>query len=184
MVEGIELEIEAPNPAAIIGGMGLNPAPIASEVAIGQTITAEAVFEATYNIEKVITALIANIPHSVESAPIFSAIKSPNSVARPLASIPRPNIKPPPKRIMMFQSIDFKISFHDNMGCHDFGKRFSTFDFISPVFCFRSTVLLSLILTNPINNIINMAGMDSGMSFMAPISRSDKPLREFTLAFT
>ena len=45
-VEGIALDIDAPRPAAIIGGMGLNPAPIAREAAIGHAITAEAVLDA------------------------------------------------------------------------------------------------------------------------------------------
>ena len=68
-MEGSALEIEAPSPAAIIDGMGLKPAPIARDAAIGHTITAEAVFDAAYDIRKAITALIVNIPHSVESGP-------------------------------------------------------------------------------------------------------------------
>ncbi len=119
VVEGRALEIEAPSPAAIIDGMGLKPAPIARDAAIGHTITAEAVFDAAYDSKKAITALIANIPHSVESGPAFSEIRFPNRVARPLASIPRPSTKPPPKRNTIFQSIDFRISFQDNIGCHE-----------------------------------------------------------------
>jgi hypothetical protein len=46
VVEGIALDIDAPRPAAIIGGIGLNSAPIARDAAIGHAITAEAVFDA------------------------------------------------------------------------------------------------------------------------------------------
>jgi hypothetical protein len=42
VVEGIALEIEQASPAAITGGMGLTPAPIAKAAAIGQVITADA----------------------------------------------------------------------------------------------------------------------------------------------
>jgi hypothetical protein len=45
-VEGIELEIEEAKAAAIIGGIGFNPAPIASVAARGHVITAEAVLDA------------------------------------------------------------------------------------------------------------------------------------------
>ncbi len=46
VVDGIALEIEHARPAAIIGGIGLTPAPIAKVAAIGQVITADAVLEA------------------------------------------------------------------------------------------------------------------------------------------
>jgi len=46
VVEGIALDIDAPRLAAIIGEIGLNPAHIASDAAIGHAITAEAVFDA------------------------------------------------------------------------------------------------------------------------------------------
>lgn len=46
VVEGIALETEQARPAAIIGGIGLTPAPIAKAAAIGQVITADAVLEA------------------------------------------------------------------------------------------------------------------------------------------
>jgi hypothetical protein len=39
VVEGITLETEHARPAAIIGGIGLTPAPIAKAAAIGQVIT-------------------------------------------------------------------------------------------------------------------------------------------------
>ena len=46
VVDGIALEIEHARPAAITGGRGLTPAPIARAAAIGQVITADAVLEA------------------------------------------------------------------------------------------------------------------------------------------
>ena len=46
VVEGIALGMEHPSAAAIIGGIGFNPAPIARVAAIGQVITAEAVLDA------------------------------------------------------------------------------------------------------------------------------------------
>ena len=47
VVDGIALEIEHARPAAIIGGIGLTPEPIAKAAAIGQVINA-AVIEAAY----------------------------------------------------------------------------------------------------------------------------------------
>ena len=46
VVEGFAFGIEHPRAAAIIGGIGFNPAPIARVAAIGQVITAEAVLDA------------------------------------------------------------------------------------------------------------------------------------------
>ncbi len=46
VVEGMAFEIEHTRPAAITGGIGLTPAPIAKVAAIGQVITADAVLEA------------------------------------------------------------------------------------------------------------------------------------------
>ena len=46
VVEGIALGIEHPRAAAIIGGTGFNPAPIARVAAIGQVMTAEVVLDA------------------------------------------------------------------------------------------------------------------------------------------
>mgnify|MGYP003288650465 CR=1 FL=1 len=48
VVDGIALETEHARPAAIIGGIGLTPEPIAKAAAIGQVITAAAVLEAAY----------------------------------------------------------------------------------------------------------------------------------------
>ena len=65
VVDGMALDIDAAKPAAIMGGMGLSPAPTAREAATGHIITAEAVFEAAYDITKPINALIAKILNSV-----------------------------------------------------------------------------------------------------------------------
>ena len=48
VVDGIALEIEHARPAAIIGGIGLTPEPIAKAAAIGQVIAAAAVLEPAY----------------------------------------------------------------------------------------------------------------------------------------
>jgi hypothetical protein len=50
VVEGMALDIDAAKPAAIIGGIGLKPAPIAREAARGHIITAEAVLDEAYDI--------------------------------------------------------------------------------------------------------------------------------------
>lgn len=65
VVDGMALDIEAAKAAAIMGGMGLNPAPTARDAATGHIITAEAVLEAAYDITKPIIALIAKILNSV-----------------------------------------------------------------------------------------------------------------------
>jgi hypothetical protein len=59
VVEGMALDIDAARPAAIIGGIGLNPAPAARDPAMGHIMTAEAVLDAAYDIIKPIIALIA-----------------------------------------------------------------------------------------------------------------------------
>ena len=46
VVEGIALDIEQASAAAIMGGIGSTPDPIARVAAMGQAITAEAVLEA------------------------------------------------------------------------------------------------------------------------------------------
>ena len=46
VVEGIAVDMEHARPAAIIGGIGLTPAPIAMVAAIGHVITADAVLDA------------------------------------------------------------------------------------------------------------------------------------------
>ena len=46
VVEGIALGMEHPRAAAIMGGIGFNPAPIARVAAMGQVMTAEAVLDA------------------------------------------------------------------------------------------------------------------------------------------
>jgi hypothetical protein len=46
VVDGIALEIEQARAAAIMGGMGLMPDPIARVAAMGHAITADAVLEA------------------------------------------------------------------------------------------------------------------------------------------
>lgn len=114
--EGIALDMDAARPAAIIGGMGLNPAPTANEAAMGHMITAEAVFDAVYDNIKLIIALIAKILHAEILDPALCAIKLPIKDARPLCSIPSPNTKPPPNKNNIFQSIAFSISFQLNIG--------------------------------------------------------------------
>lgn len=68
VVEGMALDIDAARPAAIIGGIGLNPAPAARDPAMGHIITAEAVLDTAYDIIKPIIALIAKILDSVKLA--------------------------------------------------------------------------------------------------------------------
>lgn len=112
--------MDAARPAAIIGGIGLNPSPTANDAAIGHIITAEAVLDTVYDNIKLIIALIAKILHAEILSPAPCAIKLPIKDARPLCSIPSPILIR--HQIKTICSNLSPLKFHSNLIWVDNGK--------------------------------------------------------------